>query len=242
MNENNQPQSQQTKRQIIEAYGLTTKVWHFNDKTRKYGCAECCNGDHGDDDCDHKYYRKNCPHCKGTGWIPESDVISGPLPIPQPSHSPTEQPGDAKHTPGPWRADETEYSEYVFGPDGEMICQMRGWGYLTGERRKLSDKQAMEIQAANCKLIARAPALLSEVSTLRSKQAELVAENERMKQRGDNHLAAFNRKVDECDALQSENARLREALEVIIKLDCLSHGLHDAEEIAKAALTTTPKP
>lgn len=72
-----------------------------------------------------------------------------------------------QHTPGKWRADETEYSEYVFGPDGEMICQMRGWGYLTGERRKLSEKEAMSIQSANCKLIARAPDLEAENQRLR---------------------------------------------------------------------------
>ncbi len=29
-------------------------------------CAECCNGDRCDDPT--HYSRKDCPHCKGTGW------------------------------------------------------------------------------------------------------------------------------------------------------------------------------
>lgn len=94
----------------------------------------------------------------------------------QPSNKAPESPspnGLTNHTPGPWRTDETEYSEFVFGPDGEMICQMRGWGYLTGERRKLSDKEAMEIQAANCELIASAPQLRAEVESARSELEKL---------------------------------------------------------------------
>jgi hypothetical protein len=80
------------------------------------------------------------------------------------------------HTPGEWRSDESEYSQYVFGPDGEMICEMRGWGYLTGNRRNLSEDEALKIQSRNCKLIAAAPDLLKENQSLRSelqKQKEL---------------------------------------------------------------------
>lgn len=29
-------------------------------------CAECCNGDRCDDPS--HFDRKDCPHCKGTGW------------------------------------------------------------------------------------------------------------------------------------------------------------------------------
>lgn len=154
------------------------------------------------------------------------------------------QPGDAKHTPGQWKVDIT------FKKNG-YYCTSLCSGDDGIIRPAVAEGLTREESIANAELIARAPALLSEVSTLRSKQAELVAENERMKQRGDNHLAAFNRKVDECDALQSENAKqeaeleqlrserdkMREALEAIIKLDCLSQGLFDAEKIAKSALS-----
>lgn len=62
--------------EIITAYGLKTRVWTFNQKTNKYGCAECCNGDRCDEDCTAKYKggRSGCPHCKGRGWIPASAV------------------------------------------------------------------------------------------------------------------------------------------------------------------------
>lgn len=64
--------------ETITAYGLTTRVWDFS-ATRGYGCAECCTGDRCDEDCTrettpYKGNRKNCPHCKGLGWIPESEV------------------------------------------------------------------------------------------------------------------------------------------------------------------------
>ena len=57
----------------IKAFGLVTKYWDLDEK-RGYGCDECCNGDTHDDECDHRYYRKNCPHCKGKGWIKIEDT------------------------------------------------------------------------------------------------------------------------------------------------------------------------
>jgi hypothetical protein len=64
-----------SKEQKILAYGLETRTWGFNDKYG-YGCAECCNGDRCDEDCTAKYKgrRKDCPHCKGNGFIPESEA------------------------------------------------------------------------------------------------------------------------------------------------------------------------
>lgn len=64
-------------RETIKAYGLTTRIWTFNPKYG-YGCAECCTGDRCDEDCDAKYKgrRKDCPHCKGKGWIKAEDVDS----------------------------------------------------------------------------------------------------------------------------------------------------------------------
>lgn len=55
---------------VITAYGLKTRVWTYH-STYGYGCSECCNGDRCDKDCDAVYSRKDCPHCKGRGWIPK---------------------------------------------------------------------------------------------------------------------------------------------------------------------------
>lgn len=63
------------KEKTIKAYGLVTRYWTFSEK-HGYGCAECCNGDRCDEDCTavYKGRRKECPHCKGHGWIPLGDV------------------------------------------------------------------------------------------------------------------------------------------------------------------------
>ena len=62
---------------IIEAFGLKTRTWTFDAKYG-YGCAECCNGDRCDEDCDaiYKGRRNECPHCKGSGWIKSEYVTS----------------------------------------------------------------------------------------------------------------------------------------------------------------------
>lgn len=59
----------------IKAFGLTTRVWTYH-TVYGYGCAECCTGDRCDEDCTAKYKgrRKDCPHCKGKGWIQEEDI------------------------------------------------------------------------------------------------------------------------------------------------------------------------
>lgn len=59
---------------IIEAFGLKTRTWTSNETG--YGCAECCNGDRCDEDCDARYKgrRSECPHCKGKGWINIKDI------------------------------------------------------------------------------------------------------------------------------------------------------------------------
>lgn len=59
----------------IKAYGLVTRYWTFHED-RGYGCMECCTGDRCDEDCDAPYKgnRKNCPHCRGKGWIKTEDL------------------------------------------------------------------------------------------------------------------------------------------------------------------------
>lgn len=76
-----------TEKKTIRAYGLETRTWTFNEKNGKYGCAECCIGDRCDEDCDAPYKgrRKACPHCKGTGWIPKSDIDAGKPDYPAPN-------------------------------------------------------------------------------------------------------------------------------------------------------------
>lgn len=63
------------KYKIINAFGLETRTFTYIEKYG-YGCAECCTGDRCDSDCDAKYHgrRKDCPHCKGKGWIKLGDV------------------------------------------------------------------------------------------------------------------------------------------------------------------------
>lgn len=59
----------------IKAFGLVTRYWTFVENRQEYGCSECCNRDYHDDEpCDHPYYRKSCPHCKGKGWIKIEDT------------------------------------------------------------------------------------------------------------------------------------------------------------------------
>ncbi len=54
----------------IITYGLKTRIWCHH-KERGHGCAECCNGDRCDEDCNavYKGKRHEYPHCKGKGWI-----------------------------------------------------------------------------------------------------------------------------------------------------------------------------
>lgn len=64
----------------------------------------------------------------------------------------------SKHTPGPWRAQDC----YVFAENDQMmVCEMRGWGRLTGTGGgfALSEGEALAIQDANARLIAAAPDL-----------------------------------------------------------------------------------
>jgi hypothetical protein len=58
---------------IIKAFGLETRTWTYRED-HGYGCAECCWQDRCDEDCTAKYYRANCPHCKGKGWIKKEDI------------------------------------------------------------------------------------------------------------------------------------------------------------------------
>lgn len=65
----------------------------------------------------------------------------------------------SKHTPGPWRAQDC----YVFAEsDQMMVCEMRGWGRLTGTGGglALSEGEALAIQDANARLVAAAPEML----------------------------------------------------------------------------------
>jgi len=66
----------------------------------------------------------------------------------------------SKFTPGPWETLGPEgYPCKVYAGDMN-ICDIRGWGYLTGVGGlKLSDDKAAEIQDANAHLIACAPQL-----------------------------------------------------------------------------------
>jgi hypothetical protein len=78
------------------------------------------------------------------------------------------------HTPGRWKVGYRALD--VLGPNekgGDMkICDIRGWGYLTGKGAGalgLEHATALAVQEANARLIAAAPELLAEVNRLREK-------------------------------------------------------------------------
>lgn len=70
------------------------------------------------------------------------------------------------HTTGPWEAN----GDTVYAKDSGMrVCDVRGWGYLTGKgvgALGLPDDQAFGIQLANARLIAAAPDLLDALRNL----------------------------------------------------------------------------
>lgn len=55
-----------TERGKTDTDKLPGKTWTASDGTLR--CNECCNKDFDEDEeCNHTYYRPQCPHCLGTG-------------------------------------------------------------------------------------------------------------------------------------------------------------------------------
>jgi hypothetical protein len=73
----------------------------------------------------------------------------------------------AQHTAGPWTLD--QQGMFVWGEDNQMaICEVRGWGFLTGVGAKsLPPDKAEAVQRANGQLIAAAPDLLEALEMVR---------------------------------------------------------------------------
>lgn len=73
---------------------------------------------------------------------------------------------EAKHTPGPWKPGYRLLNVVAENAKigGETpVCDIRGWGYLTGKGHGalgLSQEEAVAIQTANANLIAAAPDML----------------------------------------------------------------------------------
>ena len=69
------------------------------------------------------------------------------------------------HTAGPWTPDSRAMSVWAEDHRGKFpICDIRGWGHLTGKGHGalgLPETEAIAIQMANARLIAAAPKMLS---------------------------------------------------------------------------------
>jgi len=70
-----------------------------------------------------------------------------------------------KHMPGPWKVGYNAMdvvAPSLKGGDAK-VCDIRGWGYLTGKGHGalgMSEAEAIAIQEANARLIAAAPEML----------------------------------------------------------------------------------
>ncbi len=108
----------------------------------------------------------------------------------------------SKFTKGKWSTD--DYGEYVFAHDGRMmVCQMRGWAFLTTGRAEgdcaLSPDEAIDVQKANAQLIAAAPVMYNLLQHIAHKLRET------------NYDYKLLKEIDEClscvdgERIQSEN-------------------------------------
>lgn len=70
-----------------------------------------------------------------------------------------------RHTPGPWAVSQYTLAVYAKDHKGEItVCDIRGWGHLTGKGHGalgLNWGEATAIQIANAILIAAAPNMLA---------------------------------------------------------------------------------
>lgn len=60
------------------------------------------------------------------------------------------------YAPLPWKGD--RFADYIYAADGTMVCQIRGWGHLTGKGGGLglSEDQAVRTQEERQALIVSA--------------------------------------------------------------------------------------
>ena len=74
----------------------------------------------------------------------------------------------ADFTKGPWKYEDRGQTVWGATPAGEiMVCQIRGWGHLTGTvGLKLSENEAAAIQDANGRLVSAAPELYEACKSL----------------------------------------------------------------------------
>ena len=102
---------------------------------------------------------------------------------------------DAKHTKGPWHLDPDGYCEYIWGPNNEMVAQIRGVG-------------ADLPREANARLIAAAPDLLEACEAI----FKLVDSGELVRSTAHDHEGGWAmRQIPLVKGLQQLEAAIRKA-------------------------------
>jgi len=74
----------------------------------------------------------------------------------------------AQHMPGPWQVGYRGTTVMGASPNAK-VCDIRGWGYLTGKgdgALGLTEDEAVAVQSANAALIAAAPDLLVQLKSM----------------------------------------------------------------------------
>lgn len=141
----------------------------------------------------------------------------------------------AKHTPGPWKIGYEAFNVTAETEKGTMkICDIRGWGHLTGKGQALGldPETAKKIQEANAALIAAAPGTAAERDALIAEKAALLSNNQALHSRLETECAELDNlneaqanKIVELKALNEELAALLvRATDTLESFNCMENA------------------